>query len=975
MSNNYSTNHSVIDSDILFHIDPFTRQITSSDAQKNILMRGDHHSECFTFEMPRYIEGHDMSLCNSVMIHFINSEVSKKKDNAYISGVDYISDLKVSDTDDTMVTFSWLIDGNATIYAGVLKFGFTFKCLNGTKILYSWGTDVYDGIKVLDSIGADLSFEIDHIDAIAQWKDNFMAYCFACIATDVDHKGEEVKRAIVEYVDNETRDLADDINALESRMNTFTSLPNGSTTGDAELIDSRIDHTGKVWDNLGAHVRGVTGRLSTEIVDVGAKKKRNIYTMSNGDVSEDGSITTSETYGVTDLIDVKFVKNNDIIMESGVTVYIAQYKEDNSFISITKYSQPSLIALDSEAKYIRLNSKLINDGKFYIAYTIVSKKDMEDRFKTIANISQNLSITTDLKSMFISEKNLDNNGNEVSDPSWSVTDYLYARVVDCSKYVVNAESCVLYIYLYDKNKNFIERIDVVNTIYVRLRSDCEYIRLCTKTVNITFNYFDILSVSKIATLSDIDKNVGEKSVLSLDTTLDYGAFDDDGKYISSTWEKVTPRYIKVSEYTQYMATFVGNLFCFEYDKDKNLISNTELATGTMYGVNAKTRYVRFASAHNPDWTGTVEFENLKQIEFAYNEREGYETLPFIFQFHGNKGLDYGGSNVDVDTKPYYAGALLRLPPNYSSVGDKVPLIYFAHGSGDYLDRNDTEFSKYYMDYIRYLQDEGFAVCDINGNTSKYTTTGACQWGNPTNMSAIKQGIRWVCTNYNVDINRVYVMSKSLGGLQAINMCYENDLHIKACCPLAPELDMLCDGLGYYPNERKNNADDLGFSEDVNHVLDTPYDKSIERLYKKSDEYKQYIRDNASKLLGHNPAWRGVIGISASEMVEYPISGDYVAQGIKMETQNRYCAVPTKIFIAPDDTAVSYEMSKGYIQSLKNGGCVGELRTMPSGTGGHHAVDNAANALKVSEVKTFCGVTHYNVPLAYIELVQFFKRYS
>lgn len=285
MTENYITNHSVIDSDISFYIDPFTRQISSDDAQKYILMRGDHHSERFTFKMPRYIEGHDMAACNSVMIHFINAETAKKKDNGYITSVDSISDLEVCKDDDTMVTFSWLVDGNATIYAGVLKFGFTFKCLDGTKVLYSWGTDIYNNIKVLDSISADLSFEIDHIDAIAKWKENFMLYCLGYIASDVERKGEEVKRAIAEYVDAETRSLADDINVLESRMNTFTSLPNGSTTGDAELIDGRIDYTGKKWNNIGEHIRGISDKLIYKLDD-NKRSIANTATLNIGEACE-----------------------------------------------------------------------------------------------------------------------------------------------------------------------------------------------------------------------------------------------------------------------------------------------------------------------------------------------------------------------------------------------------------------------------------------------------------------------------------------------------------------------------------------------------------------------------------------------------------------------------------------------------------------------------------------------------------------
>lgn len=52
------------------------------------------------------------------------------------------------------------------------------------------------------------------------------------------------------------------------RINQFTSLKEGSTTGDAELIDGHVDYTGKLWDNIGEHIRGVSGQLSSEIDNV-----------------------------------------------------------------------------------------------------------------------------------------------------------------------------------------------------------------------------------------------------------------------------------------------------------------------------------------------------------------------------------------------------------------------------------------------------------------------------------------------------------------------------------------------------------------------------------------------------------------------------------------------------------------------------------------------------------------------------------
>ena len=55
--------------------------------------------------------------------------------------------------------------------------------------------------------------------------------------------------------------LAAEQSALSARMDTFAKLGEGSTTGDAELIDARVDCDGKVWDNAGGHIRGITEKI------------------------------------------------------------------------------------------------------------------------------------------------------------------------------------------------------------------------------------------------------------------------------------------------------------------------------------------------------------------------------------------------------------------------------------------------------------------------------------------------------------------------------------------------------------------------------------------------------------------------------------------------------------------------------------------------------------------------------------------
>ena len=69
--------HDVRDADTHFTIDPITRTISNANSAKNKLVMGDHNSEIFSFELPKEVEGHDMSLCNKVEIHYINIAADK----------------------------------------------------------------------------------------------------------------------------------------------------------------------------------------------------------------------------------------------------------------------------------------------------------------------------------------------------------------------------------------------------------------------------------------------------------------------------------------------------------------------------------------------------------------------------------------------------------------------------------------------------------------------------------------------------------------------------------------------------------------------------------------------------------------------------------------------------------------------------------------------------------------------------------
>ena len=168
--------HSIYDTDKHFKIDPITRNITS-ESPKKTLMQYDHNSERFTFEIPRFIEGHDMSLSDSVRIHYINiGQASTDRQ----SGVYEVDDVQISPDSEDVVIFSWLISRNCTQFNGTLNFAIRFNCVTNEELDYSWGTGIFAGIKVSNGLDNSEVVMDNYVDILEQWKRDFLERTYGC---------------------------------------------------------------------------------------------------------------------------------------------------------------------------------------------------------------------------------------------------------------------------------------------------------------------------------------------------------------------------------------------------------------------------------------------------------------------------------------------------------------------------------------------------------------------------------------------------------------------------------------------------------------------------------------------------------------------------------------------------------------------------------------------------------------------------
>ena len=225
--------HPIYDSDKHFVIDPITRNITNNSS-KLIIMQYDHNSERFTFEIPKVIEGHDMSLSDVIRVHFINIGSIKTNTN---SGVYEVDDVKVSSDNPDIITFSWLISGAATKYNGSLNFAIRFYCLSDeSEIEYSWGTNIYSGIKVSNGLDNSETIVEDYVDVLEKWKQDVIDTCF-------------------DYANK----IIGNLNDLETEAkNNLVAAINEAALSDAETLNLLIEE-----DMLPA-VRNVDGEILTD---------------------------------------------------------------------------------------------------------------------------------------------------------------------------------------------------------------------------------------------------------------------------------------------------------------------------------------------------------------------------------------------------------------------------------------------------------------------------------------------------------------------------------------------------------------------------------------------------------------------------------------------------------------------------------------------------------------------------------------
>lgn len=237
--------HSVYDSDTHFSISAITRQIKNESSKKTTLIQGDHNSERFSFDLPRFIEGHDMMNCNLVEVHFTNKDEQSGDINK-----DYyeVKDMQISPADANIIVFSWLIDERATLLAGLLEFQIKFKCMTGGVCDYKWNTAINSEISIASALDNSEEVVERTPNVVDQWRSEIFG--------DAENAVANINLAEQEAIAAVQKAGEDITNAVEiAKADVFNVTANAiKGTASGEVI--RIDDVSSVEHQMDVKVHG-----------------------------------------------------------------------------------------------------------------------------------------------------------------------------------------------------------------------------------------------------------------------------------------------------------------------------------------------------------------------------------------------------------------------------------------------------------------------------------------------------------------------------------------------------------------------------------------------------------------------------------------------------------------------------------------------------------------------------------------------
>ena len=465
----------------------------------------------------------------------------------------------------------------------------------------------------------------------------------------------------------------------------------------------------------------------------------------------------------------------------------------------------------------------------------------------------------------------------------------------------------------------------------------------------------------------------------------------------------TPRFIKVKEEfsitTDYSCTVAVYYYneSFEYINTSSFVaitSNTPLS----FAPPTNCSYIKIQFRVDSSYT-SIHCINVKLTGYFEDNWDTFNPRPSDSGYHriivhpnvtNPTCCDSVSDNVQDSEDLLTDYGVICLPTQYRNVGTPTRLIIYCHGGNVNYSSSVTRFDTQDLEPEYWLA-EGYAIMDIEGNPYNNNDE---HFQIPQAMDCYVAAYKWVIEHYNIRRDGIFLGGRSMGGGMTFNLLRcPYSVPVIAACPNAPH--GMCAGgttpAGTLGDRQKFYAIHCGF--DIPQNFD--WDNATNAYYKAyTDTYtagskKKLFYDNWDKLVKNVPIWTLCTDLpvddeSIRELVDnfYVTSSSHPSR--RRELWGKLHAMsrcPVKLFgcyedasCPPDDTALLY------YKMLTNTAQIAEVRLFHSykdysgtGTSAHH-YDTQDPALRTS-ITTRFGEAMTNVPVVYVEMLQFWRRYE
>lgn len=462
------------------------------------------------------------------------------------------------------------------------------------------------------------------------------------------------------------------------------------------------------------------------------------------------------------------------------------------------------------------------------------------------------------------------------------------------------------------------------------------------------------------------------------TTGDFSTNASDTSKVMSTLRYIkTPKDAKiVTETDCYVSIFYYDSdFTFLEQKGVDVIANIpiDIARRSDYS------YIKVGIWSDSNYETKVPRQQIKLIgNFdvdwdTFNPRStdsGYHRIRVNVNVTNPTCCDTVTSSVQDSEDIRADYGVICLPTQYSPTGEATRLIIYCHGAAVNYSSSVTRFNTQDLE-PEYWLGEGYAVMDVEGNPFDNTNEHQQM---PQAMDSYVAAYKWAIAHYNLKRDGIFLGGRSMGGSTVFNLMRRQcPIPVIAACPNVPSTS----ARGRTSAERKTF-----FATHCGFVVPDGFTWS-DGTYTSAE--KEVYLANWDKLIKCTPIMGMVTDLPTTAAFKqsfidcfYNESNDRVAMWSSLHAMAR---CPVKIFGCNQDTTCNPQYGANvYYRMFLNAGQIVELRLFDSfkdytgtGTSAHH-YDTQDPALRTT-VTTRYGVEMTNVPVVYVEMLQFWRRYE